>query len=182
MPFRRPAASGSTSSCRRSSSGLPQSWSNDQRYLSSAIIALSANTLLGSVSLTFLEALRTSPTRRLSDVEWGTDLIRTGLPLIEKKAMRDTVLGSVQLGKGSRVRLFIESEGVHPGNPYQYSDLFFAVGSHRCVGMNISRQVWARIAQFLSEIARPISVLEVAERTGDYVFNFPEKIWVRFDG
>jgi cytochrome P450 len=161
---------------------LPSSWDSDQKYLSCGIIALSANTLLGSVSLTFLQALQNSPTKCLSDVAWGADLARTGLPLIEKKVIRDTALGPVQLSKGSRVRLFIESEGVLPGDRYQYSDLFFAVGSHRCVGMSVSRQVWTKLAQFLSGIDRRISLLEVAERTGDYVFNYPDKIWVCFDG
>ena len=160
---------------------LPQDWSDDDRYLSCGIIALSANTLLGSVSLSFLEALRTSATHLMTDVNWGTELVRTGLPLIEKKAMRDTVLGPVQLARGSQIRLFIEADGVLPGELFRYSDLFFAVGSHRCVGMSVSRQVWTRIAQYLSTFARSISVLEVAERSGDYVFNYPELIRVRFD-
>ncbi len=161
---------------------LPQDWSSDQKYLSCAIIALSANTLLGSVSLTFLEALGASPSKVMSEVAWGSELMRTGLALIEKRTVRDTVLGGVPLPSGSRVRLFIESEGVLPGGGYAYSDLFFAVGSHRCVGMSVSRQAWARIAAFLATIDRPLSVLEVTERTGDYVFNYPDLIRVRFDG
>lgn len=160
---------------------MPPDWSNDQKYTSCSVIALSANTLLGSVSLTFLQALRNSPGKPMSDVQWGADLIRTGLPLIEKKAVRDTVLGPARISSGSRIRLFIESEGVLPGDHYRYSDLFFAVGSHRCVGMNISRQVWAKISAFLSGIPRSLSVVEVSERGGDYVFNYPDMLKVRFN-
>ena len=160
---------------------LPPGWDRDQKHLCAAVIALGANTLLGSVSLSILERWRGTPEKPLSEIDWGSDLIRTALALVEKRAVRATMLGPVEISPGARLRLFIESDGVLPQDHYRYSDLFFAVGSHKCVGMSFSKQAWARFARFLSAIPRRMSVLEVRERSGDYVFNFPETIRVHFD-
>lgn len=162
-------------------SSFPSEWTPDQKYFNCAVIALSANTLPGSISLTILETLRMQPGRLLSQMDWSTDLLRTGLPLIEKNVAYDTVLGPVKLKKGERVRLFIESDGILPEQHARYSDLFFAVGSHKCVGMNASRQIWMKFAEFFLAIPRRMVLLNASERTGDYVFNFPQVIKVQFD-
>ncbi len=162
-------------------SAFPNKWTQEQKYFSCAVIALSANTLPSSISLTIVETLHLQPGRLLSEMDWSADLLRTGLPLIEKIVARDTVLGPFELKKGDRVRLFIEADGLFPDQHPRYSDLFFAVGSHKCVGMNLSRQIWAKFTEFLSAIPRRMVVLDVSERTGDYVFNYPQSIKVRFD-
>lgn len=159
---------------------MPSEWDDARKYQSAAVIAVSANTLLGSVALTFVQALQKSPAALMSEIEWGSDLIRTGLPLIEKVTIRDTNLGTVTLEKGSRVRLFVEADGVLPDRGYRYSDLFFAVGVHKCVGMNFSKLVWMRLRDFFRGIDRSVSLVSVDERPGDYVFNLPERIEVRF--
>ena len=162
-------------------SAFPRDWTPEQKYFSCAVIMLSANTIPSSISLTIIETLRMQPAKLLSEMNWSADLLRTGLPLIEKNVAHDTVLGTVKLKKGDRIRLFIEADGIHPDQQARYSDLFFAVGSHKCVGMEISRQIWTKFTEFLSGIPRRMVLLEVSERTGDYAFNYPKSIKVRFD-
>lgn len=163
------------------SNAIPDSLGEEERQTRMAIIALSANTLLGSVCQTFIEQLGRSPGRPLSAVAWGRELTRTALPLVEKRVMKPVQLGGQQLAQGDRVRLFIEAAGFTAEGRPCYDDLFFAVGPHKCVGMNFSIRAWQSVAGFLSTIERSMTLKAVTERDGDYVFNLPERIVVKLD-
>jgi hypothetical protein len=82
---------------------------------------------------------------------------------------------------GDRVRLFIEAAGFTAQGQCRYDDLFFAVGAHKCVGMNFSVKAWQAVADYLSSVDRIVKVVDVRERDGDYVFNLPERILVKLD-
>jgi len=155
---------------------------HEERYLRAAILTLSVNTLMGSVGLTILDEIHKAPNVALKEIKWPNQLTRTGLPIIEKIATRDVVFGGQQICAGQGLRLFIESEGVNLDGSYSFSEIFFAVGSHKCLGMNFSKQVWERFRSFISSIDRSIQIVQVSERPRDYVFNFPNLIKVRFDG
>lgn len=160
---------------------LPASLPDDERQLRMAIIAVSTNTLLGSICLTFIEQLGGAPGTPLSGVDWGSDLVRTALPLVEKRVVKPVQLGGQSLTPGDRVRLFIEAAGFTPDGRHRYDDLFFAVGAHKCVGMNFSIRAWQAVAGFLSSVNRSVKLEAVTERDGDYVFNLPERIVVKLD-
>jgi hypothetical protein len=161
---------------------LPFDLAEEEKYFRVAVVALASNTTLASVSHNILERIAAQPDTPLAAIDWGSEFTRTGLPLIEKFAVRDAMLGGQLIRKGEHVRLFIESEGVAPDGSHSYSDVFFAVGPHKCVGMNFSRQLWGRVASGLGAVNRKLRVLEVAEREKDYVFNLPERIRVEFHG
>jgi cytochrome P450 len=163
------------------SSFMPASLSDDERQIRMAIIALSANTLLGSTCLTFIEQLGGAPGTPLSGIDWGRDLVRTALPLVEKRVVKPVQLGGQPLKPGDRLRLFIEAAGFTPEGRHCYDDLFFAVGVHKCVGMNFSIKAWQAVAGFLSSVNRSVKLEAVTERDGDYVFNLPERIVVKLD-
>ena len=160
---------------------MPTSLPDDERQIRMAIIALSTNTLLGSICLTFIEQLRGAPGKPLSGVGWARELTRTALPLVEKRVVRPVELGGKQLAPGDRVRLFIEAAGFTAEGRPCYDDLFFAVGPHKCVGMNVSIRAWQVVADFCATLDRRITLLGVSERDGDYVFNLPERIVVKLD-
>jgi cytochrome P450 len=161
---------------------LPFDLAEEEKYFRVAVVALASNTTLASVSHNILERIAAQPDTPLAAIDWGSEFTRTGLPLIEKFAVRDAMLGGQLIRKGEHVRLFIESEGVAPDGSHSYSDVFFAVGPHKCVGMNFSRQLWGRVASGLGAVNRKLRVLEVAEREKDYVFNLPERMRVEFHG
>lgn len=161
---------------------LPSDLAEEEKYFRVAVVALASNTTLASVSHNILERIAAQPDTPLAAIDWGSEFTRTGLPLIEKFAVRDAMLGGQLIRKGEQLRLFIESEGVAPDGSHSYSDVFFAVGPHKCVGMNFSRQLWGRVASGFGAVNRKLRVLEVAEREKEYVFNFPERIRVEFHG
>jgi cytochrome P450 len=160
---------------------MPDSLSEEDRQTRMAIIALSANTLLGSICQTFIEQLKGSPGKPLSGVDWGREMKRTALPLVEKRVVKPVQLGGQSLMPGDRVRLFIEAAGFTAQGQCRYDDLFFAVGAHKCVGMNFSVRAWQAVADYLSSVDRIVKVVDVRERDGDYVFNLPERILVKLD-
>lgn len=153
----------------------------DDRYFRAAILTLSVNTLIGSLGLTIADEVGSNPGRRLAEIAWPQDLIRTGLPSIEKFAVSDAALGGQFIRAGQGIRLFLESAGVDAGGQHSFDDVFFAVGSHKCLGISFSKLVWQKFRNFLAGIDRSISILEVRDRSHDYVFNFPQLIRVRFD-
>ena len=161
---------------------LPSDLPEEEKYFRIAVVALASNTTLASVSLNVIERLREQPGTPLGAIDWGSEFMRTGLPLVEKFALRDAMLGGQLIRKGEHIRLFIESDGVAPDGTHSYSDVFFAVGGHKCVGMSFSRQLWQRAATGLGAVNRKLRVLEVTEREKEYVFNLPERIRVEFHG
>lgn len=161
-------------------SALPGDLSREERYFRIAIVALASNTTLATVGLNLAARLRAEPGVSLKRMSWGGDITATGLPLIEKHAVRDTVLGGQTIRKGQKVRLFIEAAGVSPEGQASFSELFFAVGPHKCVGMSFSRQLWIRFAASIAALDRTLRLIEVRDRGKDYVFNLPECIQVKF--
>ena len=160
---------------------IPDVLGEEDRQTRMSIIALSANTLLGSVCQTFVEQLRRSPGLPMRGVTWGRELTRTALPLVEKRVVRQNVLGGQQLQPGDRVRLFIEAAGFDAEGRPCYDDLFFAVGPHKCVGMNFSLRAWQVVAEFLAKLDNRIALVELSERERDYVFNLPARILVKLN-
>ncbi|MCX7347264.1 MAG: hypothetical protein NTU78_16295, partial [Alphaproteobacteria bacterium] len=68
---------------------LPGELSLEDKYFRIAVVALASNTTLSSVSLTIADRLRAAEGTPLKDIDWGSDFVRTGLPLIEKWAVKD---------------------------------------------------------------------------------------------
>jgi cytochrome P450 len=151
----------------------------EDTHIGIALMAVSSNTLLGSLSRSCIAQLEAGNGKSLQKIEWSEDFSHTALALIEKVALTDTELGAVKLKAGDRIRLFLDAAGYeHGGNESTYSDLFFAVGPHRCVGMSISRQIWGLLTARLAQEKMTLRIKEVTHRQGDYVFIFPNRCLV----
>jgi hypothetical protein len=159
----------------------PETLTEPERIMPIAVITLSANTLLGSLALSVVERLLASPGTPLSKIDWGQDFARTSLPLVEKKATKDNMLGGHHIQAGDRLRLFIESPGMNPAGQHQYDELFFAAGPHKCVGMSFCRTAWGQLTKALSMLDRKIRIIRVDMRDRDHVFNFPTTIEAQID-
>ena len=165
----------------RIAAGLPADMGPDERYFRTAIVALNANTLLGSILQSFVATVSAHPGMPLAAMPWAAELPATGLPLIEKKAVRDTTLGGHAIKKGDRLRLFVEAGGYRHGQGPSYSDLYFAVGPHQCPGKSFSRQIWKLAAKHLSGVDRKIALTHMEYRSRDHVFNLYQRLEAEFD-
>lgn len=166
---------------RRILDEMPAELSYDEKHVRSVIVALGVNTLLGSVCLSLVHIAQMNPGVKLSEMDWPADLPCTAVPHVERRALADCRLGAMDIRSGDIVRVFLESAGLAPDGTWRYSDVFFALGSHKCVGLNFSRQTWTRFVAGISTVDRPLRVIEVHERDQDYLFNYPDRIMVAFD-
>ncbi len=114
----------------------------EERYFRIALVVLGANTLLGSLANSLAATLSRNEGVRLADITWDADFSETGLAVIEKVAGSDTVLRGAEIKAGDRLRIFLDATGFDSGHGPAFSDLYFAVGPHRCPGMSISRRTW----------------------------------------
>jgi cytochrome P450 len=145
----------------------------EERYFRIAIVALGANTLLASLAQSLAVTLERNAGSRLGEIEWDADFCATGLPVIEKVAGKDRDLEGSQVRKGDRLRLFLDAGGFSgPDGPF-YSDLYFAVGPHRCPGMNFSRRAWRLLAGRLGQFPVRLETHAMRLRDGDVVFKLP---------
>jgi hypothetical protein len=157
---------------------LPPEMADEEKYAVVAIINVSSNTLLATLTQSVLQVLWMNPDTPSSDMNWNVELPATGLPLIEKVCLRVTEVRGHTIRPGDRLRLFIETEGLSDGPVSRYSDLFFATGPHRCSGMAFSRQIWTILGDEMRRVELKFRVLQTSERQHDYVFNFLEKLEV----
>jgi cytochrome P450 len=163
-------------------SKLPENMSVDEKYFRTAIIALNANTLLGSTSQSVINAVSEQESTPLNKIRWSAELPATGLPLIEKKATKDVTIGGCAIKAGDRIRLFLDAAGFQGNTTPQYSDLYFAAGPHRCPGMAFSRQIWKLIVKYLSQVDKRLVITATTYRERDYVFNLYEQARAKFHG
>ncbi len=59
-----------------------------------------------------------------------------------------------------------------------FSDLYFAVGPHKCPGMSLSRRIWRLFAAEMAGFPVLLELTSKKIREPDNVFNFPEQMEV----
>jgi cytochrome P450 len=160
---------------------MPAELSHDEIHVRAVIVALGVNTLLGSLGLSLVHTMEQNLGKLLSEMTWPADLPRTAVPHVERRALEDRELGGITVKAGEIVRVYLEAAGLSADGACSYSDVFFALGSHKCVGLNFSRQTWTRFVAGFSSIHRSMKFIEVHEREQDYLFNYPDRIMVEFN-
>ena len=155
---------------------LPGTMSDDEKYFRIAMLALSINTLLGSISESFLTVVRRNPGIALSTMDWDRDLPATALPMIERKAAADSLLFGRHVKAGHRVRLFVDVNEFDRDTGSKYTELYFAAGAHRCPGMNYSRKIWNIFVRHLQRIDRKLNIGDVGYRSNDKIFTLLDKL------
>lgn len=139
-------------------------------------IMLSVDTLIGAMVRSVMDLLSRNPDQPLCAIAWPAEPHCTSLSLVEKICTAPAQIGDASLQEGDRLRLYIEAAGLTETGEHVYSDLYFAVGAHRCVGMALSLGAWAGLTRILSAENLAWRVKSKEIRTMDRVFHFPEKV------
>ena len=92
------------------------------------MLALNMNTLLGSISKSFLTVVRRNPGTAIGTMDWDRDLPATALPMIERKALANSTLLGHNIKIGHRVRLFVDVNEFDRDSGSKYTELYFAAG------------------------------------------------------
>jgi hypothetical protein len=157
---------------------LPSAMCAEDKYFRIAMLALNMNTLLGSISESFLTVVKRNPGINLKFMDWDPELPATALPMIERRALTNSKLSGNEIRGGDRVQMFVDVYGFDKDRGSKYSDLYFAAGPHKCPGMNYSRKLWNILTTHLKTIDRQLRVLAIEHRRNDGIFNMLDKLEV----
>lgn len=152
--------------------GMPE----EERYFRIGLVVLGANTLLGSLANSLAATIARNEGVRLDEIHWDADFCETGLAVIEKVADADGELQGRAIRAGDRFRIYLDAAGFRDGVGPTFSDLYFAVGPHKCPGMNLSRRAWRIFAAEMSRFPLRLALTGKRMREPDNVFNFPEQL------
>jgi len=137
-----------------------------------AMNVLGNDALMGSLALSLWHVLEQNPGARLSEIEFPSNLVATGVPFIERIANRDIEVGGMAVAKDEKVRLVIDATSRQITG--EEADLFFGKGRHLCIGKPMTLVIWRAIARALHRLPLRFTLLDMKLRTADYAFNFPE--------
>jgi hypothetical protein len=157
---------------------MPVDMGLDEKYLRLSMLTLAVDTLSASMTLSVKTILEREPGVPLNQINWDTELTTTGLPYIERKASKNIRLSDKVISENDRVRLLVDAAGVQGNACPRYSNLYFAVGAHQCIGKAVSRKIWKSTTKHLRAIDRTLHVTAHSFRSRDCVFSLLETLEV----
>jgi len=145
-----------------------------------ALMILGRDALIGTVVNSLWHEISAHPGKRLAQIDFGGVPASTSVPFIEREATEEMELGPLRLAKGQRVRLMLDATTREMAG--RDAGLTFGKGRHLCLGRPLALAVWSAMGRALRRVELVAVPLELTHRAGDYVFNYPERAWVGFDG
>ncbi len=157
---------------------MPADFNLDEKYLRLSLLTLAIDTLSASVMLSAKSILERESGVALNQLGWDRELTSTGLPFVERKALKDTHLSNHLISRNDRVRLLLDAAGVQGDACPHYSDLYFAAGAHQCIGKAVSRKIWKTTVEKMRVIDRTLHVTAFSFRNRNSVFSLLESLEV----
>jgi len=154
--------------------------SEDDIYFKIALLTAGNDTLLGTIASSILSVLIRNQNAQLSSINWDINFPATGIPVVERFANEDSNKYGVNISKGQKVRMYLDAAGYISSEYSQYSQLFFAAGSHLCPGMAFGNDIWRILSDELKTINQRVHIENVSFRKADNVFNTYELITLSF--
>lgn len=136
-----------------------------------ALMVLGKDALIGSLSCSLHAVLNVNSGIEFCKIEWPQLIPFTGVPYVERVAMRTLTLGTHQIRRGDRLRLYFDACSRVVGSPEEL--LYFGTGRHTCLGRKVSQGVWRALVDNLSHRKIRARVDKLMFRSNDYVFNYP---------
>ena len=141
---------------------------------------LGYDSIVGSLGASLLEVLRREAGKRLCDLAFPSLFpVSTGVPYVERFAVKDCSFSSAEIRKGDRIRLFLDggtsSDGKNKSRPY------FGRGRHSCLGEEWSKWLWQTLTAELSLLPLICTIENAKRRKPDWVFVYYSSIAAHFD-
>jgi cytochrome P450 len=99
---------------------------------------------------------------------------RTGVPVIARQALRDTVVAGCPVAKGTTIDCNMRSLETGEGADHLR---FFGAGAHMCLGRRLTLALFAELAKVVAGVTTRLAGVEMTLRRDD-IFAIPETIWV----
>jgi hypothetical protein len=142
----------------------------DDARLNTALSVIGSDSILGSLSQSFIIEIERNPGKLMSEIEWPDKLPATAVPYIERVAKNSCTLAGESIEEGQRIRLYLDTFASGDSDDLDY---FFGAGPHVCVGKAVSLQAWRILTESLSTIARRVQITRIRYRKSDLLFNTP---------
>ena len=135
------------------------------------------DSIAASLGCSLLHVLQQSEGERLCDLAFPSELPATGVPYVERFAVRDCAIEGATIKTGDRVRLYIDAGGSEDGDERPY----FGKGRHSCLGEEVSTWLWRTVAAELSRVPLVCVIESATRRKPDWVFTYYSSIVARLD-
>jgi len=142
-----------------------------------ALSMVGYDSIVGSLGCSLLHVLQQSEGERLCDLAFPGELPVTGVPYVERFAVRDCSVDGATIKTGDRVRLYLDAGGPDDGEERPY----FGKGRHSCIGEELSTWLWRTVAAELSRIPLVCVIESATRRKPDWVFTYYSSIVARLD-
>lgn len=160
---------------------MPEGLSEDEKYFKVSVVALGADSLIGTMTESLVYLLKINNGKLLSEINWPDDPPMTGVPVIERYAAKDLKFNNITIQKNQRIRLYLDAAGYISNEQASYAQLYFGGGNHLCPGISLGREIWKTIINFLKSMDVKILIQEGSRRQFDNVFNIYNTIKVIID-
>jgi hypothetical protein len=150
-------------------SGIP---AESEGTLTSLVI-LGRDSLLSSISESFLNLAISCQGRRLDDPPETPLRLFSGVAVAERIARRPFSLGRVSFGEGERVRLYFQGFNFLDGETDRLG--FFGSGPHSCLGRSLALEVWSLMVAEIAKVSRVIEAVGF-EYDRSLIFTMPKYI------
>jgi hypothetical protein len=158
-------------------SKLGPSASDDEVGMRLALAILGRDTLLGTLGESLYSVLAANQGRRMNEASYPPVPPETGVPYIERIAVKPLRDQETVFNAGDRLRIYLQA--------FVYSKMtrdqgrIFGAGSHLCLGKALSLDLWKGITCALSNIPLYADIVFHDLRKDDYVFLCPSRLDVR---
>jgi cytochrome P450 len=139
-----------------------------------ALSNLGHDSIVGSLGCSLLNVLLKGAGARLCDLSFPAAMPATGVPYIERFAVKDCVIEDAEVREGDRMRLYLDARTSGEERPY------FGKGRHSCLGEELSKWMWRTLTAELAKMPLAYTLEGVTRRKPDWVFTFYSSILVRF--
>jgi hypothetical protein len=147
----------------------------DDVTLKAAISVVGTDSLVGSVTESFIHEVERNDGKRLSEFAWSDRLPRTGVPYVDRIATKPISIAGSQVEPGQRIRLFLVALQLLGADGI---DGYFGAGRHLCLGKAVSIRAWHILTAELGKIEKRVRITEIGYRKSDFVFNTPANVEV----
>jgi cytochrome P450 len=111
----------------------------------------------------------------MSEIGWSDGLPATGVPYVDRLAVRAVEIGGCRIEAGQRIRLYLDALKHSQGKDHS---LYFGAGRHACLGRVIAQKCWRILTGNLRSIPRTVTIERIDYRPWDGVFNCPISVMV----
>ena len=132
-----------------------------------AIKMLGYDSLVGSLGHSILHLLKQAPERRFCEIDYPQNFPETGVPYVERFAVRLRVRrGQHQAGR-DRLRVYLDPGGENADGK---GACYFGRGRHSCLGEELARCVWRLFTEEMAKLDLRYTIESETRRKPDRVF------------